>query len=232
MKNIADQTQKTSKGAVFKAVILLAFIITALCFIQITPLRDIFNQETLRNLLEASGLWAPLVFVLIYATSICFFLPASIPTLLGAAIFGAYWGLLYVWIGAVAGACAAFFVGRTLGRDFAASLIGDRLRKYDDAVERNGFAAVLYLRLLNTPFTYLNFGMSLTKVHFRDYFFATGIGVIPGLFVLTFLFGILKEVWASGNWGELISLKAFFAITLFVFSFFIPKLIKKFKTGL
>ena len=51
-----------------------------------------------------------------------------------------------------AGASAAFVIGRTLGREFAASLIGDRLKKYDEAIERNGFATVLYLRLVYFPF--------------------------------------------------------------------------------
>ena len=51
------------------------------------------------------------------------------------------------------GASAAFWIGRTLGRDLAASLVGDRLKKYDEAIERNGFATVLYLRLVYFPFT-------------------------------------------------------------------------------
>jgi hypothetical protein len=71
----------------------------------------------------------------------------------------------------MAGASAAFWIGRTLGREFAASLIGDRLKKYDDAIEKNGFATVLYLRLVYFPFTPMNFGMGLTKVRFWDYFF-------------------------------------------------------------
>jgi hypothetical protein len=33
------------------------------------------------------------------------------------------------------------------------------LKKYDDAIERNGFATVLYLRLVYFPFTPMNFGM-------------------------------------------------------------------------
>ncbi|MFQ5485392.1 MAG: TVP38/TMEM64 family protein, partial [Desulfobacterales bacterium] len=134
-------------------------------------------------------------------------------------IFGAYWGFLYVWIGAMVCAGAAFFIGRTLGREFAASLIGDKLKKYDDAVERNGFATVLYLRLVYFPFTPMNFGMGLTKVRFYDY--------AAGTFIFTFFIGTLKDVWASGNWGELISFKVFFSIGLFIFSFFIPRIIKK-----
>jgi uncharacterized membrane protein YdjX (TVP38/TMEM64 family) len=127
----------------------------------------------------------------------------------------------------MAGASAAFLIGRTLGREFSASLIGNRLQKYDDAIERNGFATVLYLRLVYFPFTPMNFGMGLTKVHFRDYFFGTGLGIIVGTFIFTFFIGTLKDVWASGNWGELISFKVFFSIALFIFSFFIPKIIKK-----
>ena len=129
----------------------------------------------------------------------------------------------------MAGASAAFWIGRTLGREFAASMIRDRLRKYDDAIERNGFATVLYLRLVYFPFTPMNFGMGLTKVRFWDYFFGTGLGIIVGTFIFTFFISTFKEVWASGNWGNLISFKIFFSMSLFVFSLFIPKLIKKFR---
>ncbi|MGZ3596792.1 MAG: TVP38/TMEM64 family protein, partial [Syntrophales bacterium] len=130
---------------------------------------------------------------------------------------------------AMAGATVAFWIGRTLGRDFAASLIGERLRKYDDAIERNGFATVLYLRLVYFPFTPLNFGMGLTNVRFRDYFFATGIGIIVGTFIFTFFVGTIKNVWSSGDWSQLLSFQVIFSIGLFVFSFFIPKIIKKIK---
>ncbi|MCK7474165.1 MAG: VTT domain-containing protein, partial [Rhodopseudomonas palustris] len=84
-------------------------------------------------------------------SGVCLFVPGSILTGLGAVIFGLYLGFVYVWLGAMLGAAAAFYIGRTLGREFAASLIGDRLRRYDDAIERNGFATVLYLRLIYFP---------------------------------------------------------------------------------
>jgi hypothetical protein len=43
----------------------------------------------------------------------------------------------------------------------------------------------------------------------------------------TFFIGTLKEVWTSSHWGQLLSLKVFFSVELFVFSLFIPKIIKK-----
>ncbi|MGB3097582.1 MAG: VTT domain-containing protein, partial [Candidatus Deferrimicrobiaceae bacterium] len=110
-----------------------------------------------------------------------------------------------------------------------ASLVGDKLKKYDDAIERNGFATVLYLRLIYFPFTPMNFGMGLTKVRFRDYVLGTGLGIIVGVFVFTFFIGTLRDVWTSGDWNGLLSPKVLFSVALFVFSFFIPKIIKKFK---
>ncbi|MBW2252103.1 MAG: TVP38/TMEM64 family protein [Deltaproteobacteria bacterium] len=229
MEVATQKTVKSRNKAIFKAGIFLAFIILAIFLIRFTPIKNHLTAQALGQFLETAGYWAPGLFVLIYTVGLCVFLPGTLLTGLGAAIFGAYWGFLYVWIGAMLGASAAFFIGRTLGREFAASLIGDRLKKYDDAIERNGFATVLYLRLVYFPFTPMNFGMGLTKVHFRDYFFGTGLGIIVGTFIFTFFIGTLKDVWASGNWGELISFKVFFSIGLFIFSFFIPKIIKKVK---
>jgi len=220
---------KSRKKALVKICIFVAFIVGAIALVRFTPIKGYLTAETLGRFLDSAGVWAPVIYMVIYAVGVCLFVPGTLLTGLGAAIFGPYRGFLYVWVGAMVGASAAFWIGRTLGRDFAASLIGDRLKKYDDALERNGFATVLYLRLVYFPFTPMNFGMGLTKVHFWDYFFGTGLGIIVGTFIFTFFIGTLKDVWASGDWGQLISFKVFFSIGLFIFSFFIPKMIKRFR---
>jgi uncharacterized membrane protein YdjX (TVP38/TMEM64 family) len=217
----------TGKGALVKALLLLAFIVAAVLIVRFTPVKSYLTREALGQVLESAGYWAPILFILVYTAGICLFVPGTLLTTLGAAIFGAYLGFLYVWVGAMLGASAAFWIGRTLGREFAASLIGDKLKKYDEAIERNGFATVLYLRLIYFPFTPMNFGMGLTRVRFRDYVFGTGLGIIVGTFIFTFFVGTVRDVWVSGNWADLLSVKVFLSVALFVFSFFLPKIIKK-----
>jgi uncharacterized membrane protein YdjX (TVP38/TMEM64 family) len=221
----------TGRGlkALLKALILIVFILLAVYVVRFTGIREYLTAEALSRFLQGVGIWAPIVYILFYAAGVCLFLPGTLLTGLGAAVFGPYRGFLYVWVGAMLGSSAAFFIGRTLGREFAASLIGDKLKKYDDAIERNGFATTLYLRLVYFPFTPMNFGMGITKVRFWDYFFGTGLGIIVGTFIFTFFIGSVKEVWASGDWGGLVSFKVFFSLGLFVFSFFIPRIIKKIK---
>lgn len=214
------------KKAMIKAVFFLFFILFSIYLVRFTPVKNVLSLQVLGAYFDRAGLWAPVFFILFYALGVCLFVPGTLLTGFGAAIFGAYWGFVYVWIGAMIGAGAAFFIGRTLGRDFAASLIGDKLQKYDASIERNGFAAVLYLRLVYFPFTAMNFGMGLTRVRFGDYLFGTALGILVGTFVFTFFIGTLKEVWSSGQWAELISFKVFFSVGLFIFSFFIPRVIK------
>jgi uncharacterized membrane protein YdjX (TVP38/TMEM64 family) len=217
-------------GARSKALLLFVFLMAAVCIVRFTPVKGFFTQEFLNQTVDRAGIWAPLIFVMIYAAGVCLFVPGTLLTALGAALFGPYRGFLYVWMGAMMGAAAAFWIGRTLGREFAALLVGERLKKYDDAIGRNGFATVLYLRLVYFPFTVLNFGMGLTNVRFRDYFLATGLGILVGTFVLIYFVGTLKDVWAAGNWSQLVSWRMFLSMALFVFSFFIPTIVKKFRS--
>jgi len=227
MEKVAQTTTRSRKNALVKVSIFIAFIVVAIYVMRFTPVKGYLTADALGRFLDKVGIWAPIVYMLVYTFGVCLFVPGTLLTGLGAAIFGAYCGFLYVWVGAMLGASGAFFIGRTLGREFAASLIGDKLKKYDDAIERNGFATVLYLRLVYFPFTPMNFGMGLTKVRFWDYFAGTGLGIIVGTFIFTFFIGTAKEVWTSGNWGQLLSFKIFFSVGLFIFSFFIPKIIKK-----
>jgi uncharacterized membrane protein YdjX (TVP38/TMEM64 family) len=217
---------ENKKGALIKVSVLILFIAAAVYLVRFSPVKQYLTTEQLGLFLNSAGIWAPLLFVFIYAAGVCLFIPGTLLTALGAALFGPYWGFVYVWIGAMIGASLAFLIGRHLGRDFAASLIGDRLKRYDEAIEKNGFTAVLYLRLVYFPFTPMNFGMGLTRVRFWDYFSGTAFGILVGTFIFTFFVGTVRDVWAGGKWEELLSWKVIFSIALFIFSFFIPKILK------
>ena len=220
-------SEAKSTTGIIKAAGFILFLAAAVILFRYTPVREWVDPRHLRELVEGFGAWSPLVFVLIYAAGICLFMPATLFTGIGAVLFGTMYGFIYNEIGALLGASAAFGIGRYLGRDFAASLIGDRLKRYDDRIAANGFTTTLYLRLLFFPFTPLNFGMGLTRVTFRDYFFGTLFGIIAGGFVLTFFFATLAEVWASGDWRQLLGWKTLFSLALFGGSFMIPRAVKR-----
>lgn len=229
---VREQHRRLSKRAVGKFILLVCFVMGGFALVRYTPMSLFISPEGLDRLLQGAGFWAPGIFMLFEAAAICLFVPASILIVLGAVLFGPFKGFLFGWIGALAGASGAFLIGRTLGRELIVSLLGTRTRRYDDAVARNGFTTVLYLRLLNSPFTPMNYGFSLTKVHFWDYFFGTGLGIVVSMFVITFLSGTLKTIWKTGRWEALFSLEVALAMALYLFSFFIPVIVRRIKTGI
>jgi len=230
MKDQPQNTNSRSRGR-FKALFLLALVVGAVILFRFTPVREWIAPHRIQAFIDQAGPWAPVLFILVYAIGICLFLPATLFTGIGAVLFGTFQGFIYNEIGAMLGASLAFFIGRYLGRDFAASLIGGRLKRYDDKIAKNGFATTLYLRLVFFPFTPLNFGMGLTRVRFWDYFWGTFLGIIAGGFVLTFFFATLAQAWKAGDFRLLLSWKSALSVTLFVASFFIPKAVKRFFPG-
>ena len=90
----------------------------------------------------------------------------------------------------MAGAAAAFLLGRTLLSDWAAARVGrsPKARAIEAAVAREGFLLVLLLRLSPVfPFNALNYLLSLTRVRFGTYVLASFIGMLPGTALYAYL---------------------------------------------
>jgi uncharacterized membrane protein YdjX (TVP38/TMEM64 family) len=138
--------------------------------------------------IESLGVWGPVVFVLGYAIGTVAFLPGSLLTLAGGALFGLWTGTLVVFLGATAGAALSFLVARYVLRN----TIERRLAKWsagrtlDRAVGENGFRIVLLLRLSPLfPFNLLNYALGLTRVRLLDYL-AASIGMLPATFLYVY----------------------------------------------
>jgi uncharacterized membrane protein YdjX (TVP38/TMEM64 family) len=229
MKTEITQTAGKKRRNGLKAAGLLLFLGGALGIVHYSPVSEYLTPARLRALLDGVGVWAPVLYILGYALGVCLLVPGTLLAALGAAIFGPWWGFLYVWVGAMLGAAGGFLIGRYLGRDYAAALIGPRLRKYDESIRHNGFATVLYLRLLYFPFSPMNFGMGLTGVAFADYLLGTGLGILVGTFIFTFFIGNLGQVWAGGDWSRLNGWQTWLSLALLIGSLFLPKIIRKYR---
>ncbi len=173
-----------------------------------------------------------IAFIGIYIAATVAFLPGSIITLGGGALFGVVLGSIYVFVGATVGATAAFLVGRYLARGWVAQKISGNtsFRAIDRAVGREGFKIVALLRLSPVfPFNLLNYALGLTGVSLKDYVLAS-VGMIPGTIAYVYLgslFGNVAslvagdEAASSGNmvvtWIiRIIGLIATFAVAIYV----------------
>lgn len=106
--------------------VLAAVILVGLFVLQETGVMDkIDSQESLQNLIESTGVWGPLVFIVLQALQV-FLLPIPGVLTVGAGVFlfGPLKTCLYSYIGIVGGSLIAFWIGRVVGYKAAAWLVG------------------------------------------------------------------------------------------------------------
>jgi len=110
----------------------------------------------------------------------------------GPVVYVATWGFL----GAAAGAVAAFYVAR-LGRRtwIEERLTGlPRMQRFDRSVARHGRRIVLLMRLSPlVPFSILNYALGLSRVRARDYIVATP-GMFPSILLYVYSGDVAREV--------------------------------------
>ena len=176
------------------------------------------------NWIEGLGPIAPIVFVLMYIVITVSFLPASVVTLGAGAVFGIIKGTIFVFIGAMLGATAAFLIGRYLARDWVANKVsGNRIFKaIYDAIEKEGRKIIFLVRLSPAfPFNLLNYALGLTNVSLTDYVLGT-VGILPGTILYVYLGGVVGSAAAGqqrspAEWAFLIvGLVATFAVVFIV----------------
>lgn len=176
---------------------------------------------------DGAGLLAPLLFMLGYAVSAVLFIPGTVFTLAGGALFGPVLGTAYNLTGATIGAVAAFLVARYLAGDWVARKTGGRLRQVIDGVEREGWRFVAFTRLVPIfPFNLLNYAFGLTRIPLLHYFLATYVCMLPGAAAYTYIGYAGREALAGG--GDLIR-KGLLALALLAVAVFLPSLIKRWR---
>jgi len=210
-----------------KTLILLTLAGIAVGVVGFSSIRAHLRPDRFQIIISEAGLMGPALLMILCAVGTCLFIPGTIFVGIGAAIFGPYLGFVYVWPGVLAGAAISYLTARMLGREFVRSLIGDRLRKYDDLIERNGFKTILLLRLMFVPLAPLNYGSGLTRVRFWDYFFATALGEAITIFVITFFIGEIRDAWISGDGGRLFSAKITLSLGFLAAVAFVAKLAQR-----
>ena len=166
------------------------------------------------------------IFVLIYIAAVALSIPgATILTLTAGFLFG-FIGVIYVNIGASAGAVLAFLAARYLIGDWVQRRYGEKLASFNKEIAENGYNYLLTLRFIPLfPFFLINIFAGLTRVPLTVFAWTTMVGILPGSFVYIYTgrqLGIIDKPGDILSWQIIL---AFVLLGLLVLS---PVVIKKF----
>ncbi len=178
-----------------KPILLAVMVVTMLAAIALFPVTEWLALGI--AWIEAHRTLAWIVYLATYIIATVLVVPVSILMLAAGYLFGLPLGVILASVGTVLGASGALLVGRFFVREWVAKRIADlpRFRALDQATRHEGFLIVFLTRLSPLfPFSLINYGLSLTSVRFRDYFFASWLGMLPITILYTYVGSVAKNL--------------------------------------
>lgn len=163
------------------------------------------SRETLRDLVSAHPLLAPLAFMVVYAATVaCSFPAATILTVFSGFLFGWLLGGFVALAGATIGATILFLAASSAFGDALRARAGGFAARLSEGFRKNAFAYMLVLRIAPfIPFVIVNIAPALAGVRLRSFFLATLIGMVPATFAYAWLGrgidSVLEQAAASGR---------------------------------
>jgi len=169
-----------------------------------------------------------LIYVLVTGLS----LPgAAVLTIASGWFFGLWQGTLLVSFASTTGATLAFLFSRYLFRDTIQRRFGDRLEKFNTALEKEGPFYLFTLRLIPAvPFFVLNLVMGLTPIRTWTYWWVSQIGMLAGPIVFVYAGASVPSlaVLAERGMGGILSPQLIIAfIILGIFPITVKKIMAK-----
>ena len=143
------------------------------------------QQSTIDSFYRANPVLVLAAFFAIYVVLTAMSFPgAAIMTLAAGAIFGLVTGTILVSFASTIGATLAFLASRYLFHDAVQARFGDRLKRINEGVERDGAFYLFSLRLVPVfPFFAVNLLMGLTPIRVWTYFWVSQVGMLLGTIV-------------------------------------------------
>jgi uncharacterized membrane protein YdjX (TVP38/TMEM64 family) len=180
---------------VFKIFIL----IVALSLLLYGIFADEISIEALRGNIRGFGIWAPLVFIILYALG-TIFIPSTPFMLVAGILFGLKYGLIYTLISGFISSVLLFSFSRKLGKPWVESIVRKKdlgfIEKYNKRLGSGGVIDLIVLRMMPImPFNILNIIMGISKISLRNYIIGTMIGLFPSVGITVYAGTLLSHVF-------------------------------------
>jgi len=211
MKKIAETFTSTLKltgrhPGILVYVLFLLLIIGAAFFWKFSPIAEHLDVSGIMN-------WArrittlPLLIIIslgAYILAGMTMFPMSILNTVLALLLGPWKGFFLAFSCNIISALFCYVVFRYLGRRPLQAISGEKIKHFSRKAGERGFLFVIILRNSPMAFGMVNMTAALTHVKFRDYFFGSILGMLPGTLAVCLLAGELKNMVIEPNISSVI----------------------------
>lgn len=153
--------------------ILLAIICAVIIYVSIALIFKSVGLERAQNWIKATGVWAPIIFIILCAISLIFApLSGSSLFVAGGALFGKELAFILSFLASIIGCSTNFWISKKFGRRVAARLLGeDNLEKLDKLISKlKSRRSILYMIFI-MPLSQdiVSYAVGLTKIKYTHF---------------------------------------------------------------
>lgn len=179
---ILYMTTRLDKATMHKLVSLFV-VVFGFTLVMLVVSELLGGAEKLRAAVEGAGVWAPLVYVLVKAsTYIIAPLSGTSVEMASGALFGVWAGAGLSLLGSTLGGSVNYWIARTLGRAGVEKFAGKKaLAKVDDTADRvGGWRTLLAARVvLSAIYDFISYAAGLARLPFWQFVAVSAIGGMP-----------------------------------------------------
>ena len=184
------------KHWIFILTIFLLIIWTTYSYFSHGIIFSLINSDATQvvEFLDSFGIFTELIFVLLVILEVVVApMPPLVLYIVAGILFGGFFGGILTLIGNLIGAFIDFKIARNFGKKYVEKKVDKKLKlKFDKFFEKYAGMSLFILRV--NPFTtsdLVSYLSGLTKIKTSKFLIATGIGLIPMIFLQTYLGDIL-----------------------------------------
>lgn len=176
------------------------------------------DVDSVKSTIESFGFYSYIIFILLVILEVVLaFIPPLVLYAVAGTLFGGFLGGVLTLIGNMIGTWICFKIARRYGKKFVEKKMSDKLKiKFNKFFDKNGGLAIFILRV--NPLTtsdLVSYLSGLTKIKTMKFLIATGLGLIPMIFVQTYLGDLIKDS------PVLIGITIFFSILYLIIFFYL-----------
>lgn len=188
---------------------------------------DFFSPSLIKEFVEGFGNYSLLVFSAIYLLFLFIPFGSTVTTVAAGLIYGAFIGAILTLILTTFLSVVPFLVARKLGKNWVERKVKEiNIDNYLHKINENSFVILFYLRLIpSIPYEFQNYIAGLTNITTKKYMLATFLGILPIIFILTFLGQNLTDIGSNDFWVAVFLFLAFLLLPPVIY--IIRKKIKK-----
>jgi uncharacterized membrane protein YdjX (TVP38/TMEM64 family) len=170
-------------------------VVVAVVLLHRLGVLDTFaDPETLKATLVKLGPWGHLAFVASYTALQPFGIPGTVFIVAAPLVWP--WPVAFAlsMVGTMAASVVGFSLARFVGGDWVRDKIPQKIRKYEQALEKRAFTTVVVLRFVLWMPQYLHTFFGVSKISFWTHFWGSLVGYVLPLLVVSY-FGEKLFAW-------------------------------------